>query len=113
MEEESYDQGVDEVYLKIRDIESKQRILKERMNLIADNLIDFKEDNLKQSIQMKKDIEKLNQSMSRMVSFMESASSEFSKFAKREDVEILARQAKMFQPMNLVTFSDLEKLKKR
>jgi len=113
MEEESYDQGVDEVYLKIRDLEFKQRILKERLSMIGDNLIDFKEIVLSQNVENKKNIEKLNQSMLRMISFMESASVEFSKFARREDVEILAKQAKMFQPMNLVTISDLEKLKKR
>jgi len=115
MEEEGgyADTGVDEVYLKIRDLESKQRSLKERLTLIGDNLIDIKESMLEQNIEMKKNIEKLNQSMTRMVSFLESASQEFSKFARKEDVEILAKQAKMFQPMELVTKSDLEKLKKK
>jgi len=114
VEESEYsNQGVDEVYLKIRDIESKQRILKERLTLVGDNLIEFKEFMLEQNIETKKNIEKLNQSMTRMVSFLESASQEFSKFARKEDVEILAKQAKMFQPMELVTKSDLEKLKKK
>lgn len=115
MEEETEyaNQGVDEIYLKIRDIESKQRILKDRLLLIGDNLIELKETVSAHNIDTKKNIEKLNQSMMRMISFLESASSEFSKFARKEDVEILAKQAKMFQPMDLVTKSDLEKLKKR
>lgn len=112
-EGEYVDQGVDEVYLKIRDLESKQRILKDRLTLIGDNLIEFKESVFSERIEMKKNIEKLNEGMKRMVSFLESASAEFSKFARKEDVEILVRQAKMFQPMELVTKSDLEKLKKR
>jgi hypothetical protein len=107
------DQGVDEVYLRIRDMEAKQRILKNRLTLIGDNLIELKETLLSQNIETKKNIEKLNQSMIRMVSFLESASAEFSKFARKEDVEILVKQAKMFQPMELVTKSDLEKLKKK
>lgn len=115
MEEEAgyADQGVDEVYLKIRDLESKQRILKDRLTLIGDNLIEFKEKTFLENIETKKNIEKLNENMKRMISFLESASSEFSKFARREDVEILVKQAKMFQPMDLVTKADLEKLKKR
>ena len=115
MEEEGTyaDQGVDEVYLKIRDIESKQRILKDKLTLVGDNLIEFKEKVFLENIEMKKNIEKLNESMKRMISFLESASSEFSKFARKDDVEILVKQAKMFQPMDLVTKSDLEKLKKR
>ena len=36
--------------------------------------------------------------MERMINFLETASSEFSKFAKKEDLEILSKQAKMFQP---------------
>ena len=107
------DQGVDEVYLRIRDMEAKQRILKNRLTLIGDNLIELKETLLSQNIETKKNIEKLNQSMIRMVSFLESASAEFSKFARKEDVEILVKQAKMFQPMELVTKSDVEKLKKK
>ena len=39
--------------------------------------------------------------MERLISFLETASSEFSKFAKKEDLEILSKQAKMFQPLNL------------
>ena len=115
MEEEAgyADQGVDEVYLKIRDIEAKQRILKDRLTLIGDNLIEFKEKVSLENIETKKNIEKLNEGMKRMISFLESASAEFSKFARKEDVEILAKQAKMFQPMDLVTKSDLEKLKKK
>ena len=33
--------------------------------------------------------------------FLETASAEFSKFAKKEDLEILSKQAKMFQPLKL------------
>ena len=106
------DQGVDEVYLRIRDMEAKQRILKNRLTLIGDNLIELKETLLSQNIETKKNIEKLNQSMIRMVSFLESASAEFSKFARKEDVEILVKQAKMFQPLNFVLKSDFRKIKK-
>jgi len=42
---------------------------------------------------------------------LESLSGEFSKFAKKEDLEILTKQAKMFQPLDFVRRKDLEKLK--
>ncbi len=57
-----------------------------------------------------KDIEILKQNIERTTSFLEMASSEFSKFARKEDLEILSKQAKMFQPMEFVRKKDLEKI---
>ena len=37
-----------------------------------------------------------------MKTFLETISNELSKFAKKEDLEILSKQAKMFQPLNLI-----------
>ena len=87
--------------MKIRDLEEKQRILKDRLLLIGQNLIEVKEKNSKEILDIKKNIEIINQNMARLISFLETASSEFSKFAKKEDLEILSKQARMFQPLNL------------
>ncbi len=92
-----------EVNTKIRDLEEKQRILKDRLLLIGQNLIEFKEENTQKILEIKKDIEIIKQGMERMISFLETASSEFSKFARKEDLEILSKQAKMFQPLKLTT----------
>jgi hypothetical protein len=62
-------------------------------------------------LDIKKDIEIMKRDIERLKSFFETASGEFSKFAKKEELEILSRQAKMFQPLEFVTMRDLEKLK--
>ena len=93
------------IHTKIRDSEEKQRILKDRVLLIGQNLIEMKEKNTEDLLKIKKDIEIMKQSLERLHSFLETASAEFSKFARKEDLDILAKQARMFQP--------LEKLKKR
>ena len=49
--------------------------------------------------EMKQELEILKQKTLRIISFIETISEEFSKFAKKEDLEILIKQAKMFQPM--------------
>ena len=90
---------------KLRDIEEKQRIMKERLLLVVENMLEIKEKSNEEILEMKKDIEILKQTSERMRSFLETASGEFSKFARKEDLEILSKQAKMFRP--------LEKLKKR
>jgi len=95
----------------IRDLEESQRNLKDRLILVGQNLIDFKSKAEDEMLELKRDIEILKNSVSKITSFIETLSSEFGKFAKKEDLDILVKQAKMFQPMNFVKKSDLEKLK--
>jgi len=83
---------------KIHDLEEKQRILKDRLLLIGRNLIETKEETNEKILEMKKEIQILKQNTERLINFIENASSEFSKFARKEDLQILAKQAKMFQP---------------
>ena len=104
MEEEQYDyaeQALTETHIKIRSLEERQRILKDRLLLIGQNLIEIREENNKHILEIKKDIQTIEQSMERVMSFLETASGEFSKFARKEDLEILSKQAKMFQPLKL------------
>ena len=95
--------------IKLRDIEERYRILKDRILLIGQNLIDMKENSDKKILEIKKDIEILKSNMQRLISFIETASEEFSRFAKKEDVEILYKQAKMFQPLDYLRKKDLKK----
>ncbi len=107
-EQENYaEQAYVDPNIKLRDLEEKQRILKDRLLLIGQNLIEMKEKNTQTNLDIKKDIEIIKQDMVRIKSFLETASNEFSKFAKKEDLEILAKQAKMFQPLEFVRKSDL------
>jgi hypothetical protein len=96
-----------ETSTKVRDLEEKQRILKDRVILIGQNMIEFKEDFSRTFLEIKKEIEILKRDLERLKSFLESASSEFSKFARKEDLDILSKQAKMFQPLDLLTKKDL------
>ncbi len=95
-------QSFGETNTQIRDIEEKQRILKDRLLLIGKNVIEMKEEINEKILGMKKEIEIIKQSMERTLSFLETASSEFSKFARKEDLEILSKQAKMFQPLKFI-----------
>ena len=102
-EEMNYsEQYFGDINSKMKDLEEKQRILKDRLILIGQNLIETKEETNEKLLEMKKNIEIIKQNMSRIISFVEIASNEFSKFAKKEDLAILSKQAKMFQPLNFV-----------
>lgn len=96
---------------KIRDLEERQNMLRDRLLLIGQNLVETKEKSSSEIIEMKKDIEKISRNTEKLIGFLETASDEFSKFARKEDLEILAKQAKMFQPLEFVRKKDLKKLK--
>jgi len=99
-EEFSYNQGSD-VNFRLKDLEDKQNLIKDRLLLVGHNLIESKEHFNDKIIEIKKDMEILKRSTERLLSFLENASKEFSKFARKEDLEILSKQAKMFQPLEL------------
>ena len=81
----------------LRDVEEKQRVLKDRMVLVGQNLIETKEKTEQEILEIKKDLEFLKESVEKIKSFIETISGEFSNFAKKDDLEILRKQAKMFQ----------------
>ena len=108
-----YDSYTENTNLRVRDLEEKQRTLKDRLLLIGQNLIDLREKHTQSILEIKKELEIIKNNMERLTSFLETASSEFSKFARKEDLEILAKQAKMFQPLTLMKSRSLEKLKKK
>lgn len=93
---------------KLRDLEEKQRMIKDRLLLIGQNLVETKEKTNSDILEIKRDLEIIKSTMNRLVSFLETASQEFSKFARKEDLEILSKQAKMFQPLNFVLKKDLK-----
>ena len=88
-----------EFNVKLRGIEEKQRILKDKIALIGQNLIDTREEMNKKIIELKKEMQNMKESMERVTSFLETASEDMQKFAKKEDVDIIAKQLKMFQPL--------------
>jgi len=112
MVDESIDytgQFLGDINMRIRDAEEKQRILKERVLLIGQNLVEIKEKNQEKILEIKKDLEIIKQKIERMASFLEIISGEFSKFAKKDDLEILAKQVNMLKPF----IKNSEKLKNK
>lgn len=97
---QDYEQQYNNPNVKIRDLEERERALKNKLRLVGENLVDLRESTQEDITNIKSEIEKIKTNLNRVLSFMESASEQFSKFARKEDLEILSKQAKMFQPLN-------------
>ena len=99
-----------EIALKLRDLEESNKLMKERMLLIGKNLIESQEKDNKELINLKKDAQSLKSDIIRIKSVVESMSEEISKSARKEELAILTRQFKMFEPLNYVRLEDIEKI---
>lgn len=97
-----------EFALKLRDLEESQKLSKERLLLIGQNLIDAQEKNIDEITNLKKEIQILKDELKRVKSLLGSMAEEVSKSARKEELAILERQWKMFEPLEFVRMEDLE-----
>jgi len=95
---------------KLRDLEEKQRLLKDRVLLIGMNLVEMREEvgkdltDLKiQSEQSKQDILKMRETLQRMAEEIENR-------ARRSEIELIKRQFKIFEPLKLARLEDVENM---
>ena len=95
---------------KLRDIEEKQKLLKDRVLLIGENLVESREEiekdltMLKVSMeQSKQDILKIRDTLQRILEDLETK-------ARKAEVDILKRQFQMFEPLKFARVEDVEKM---
>ena len=95
---------------KLRDLEEKQRLLKDRVLLIGTNLVEMREDmgkdltDLKiQSEQSKQDILKIRETLQRLADELENR-------ARRSEIELIKRQFKIFEPLKLARLEDVKEM---
>ena len=111
-DEGSYGQFYNEPGVRMKDLEEKQRVLKDRVLLIGKNLIEIRETLSEGALEMKREVEEMKREVEKMKGFLETVSGDFSKFARKEDLEILSKQAKMFQPLEFIKKSNIKSKKK-
>jgi hypothetical protein len=99
-----------EIALKLRDLEESHRLTKERVLLIGQNLIDMQEKNSLEITKLKTDIYELKTDMNRIKEIISSLTEEIEKSARKEEIAILSRQFKMFEPLRFVRIEDVEKI---
>lgn len=95
---------------KLQDIEEKQRLLKDRVLLIGENLIAAKEENQKDITELKIKSEQIMQDIERIKETLSRLADELENKARRQEVEILKKQFKMFQPLEFARIDDVKKI---
>lgn len=95
---------------RLRDIDERSRLIRERVLLLGKNLISSRqnvEDDLKEikkdNLNIKKDLDKLKKVSNSLLT-------EFNKFVKRDEMVMVERMLKDFQPLEFMRKKDVEEL---
>lgn len=84
---------------KLQNIEERQRLIKDRVLLIGENLINGREESVKEISELKTRVENSEKEIERLKDTISSLIEETQNFARKSELEILQRQFKMFQPL--------------
>ena len=99
-----------DISVKLRDIEEKQNIIKDRVLLIGENLVSEKDENERQIIELKSRINSLSGDIKKLRLAIERIIDDQNSFIRKNEFQILQRQFEMFQPLNLARISDVESM---
>lgn len=95
---------------RLRDIEEKSRIIKQRVSLIGNNLLDSKEE-LEQEIQeIKTKQNEINKSLENLKTLVNNILDEHDNIVRKDEIIPIERMLKNFQPLEFARIKDVEKL---
>jgi len=109
-QEDYFSSLVSSINTKLRDIEEKQSIIKDRVILIGNNLISEKDRVDEEITEIKKEFIEMTNDLKKLKLMLGGLIDTNNNFAKRSELEILERQFKMFQPLELARVSDVENI---
>ncbi len=98
---------------RLNEMEEKQRLIKDRVLLIGENLIATKEEYENQFSEFKKQISQLSSETNTLKQINKRIVNELENFGRKSEFKILERQMKMFQPLELARIQDIEKIVKK
>ena len=102
-----------DISVKLRDIEEKQNMIKDRVLLIGENLVSEKQENENEILEIKSQLAELTTEIKKIKLVLERFIDESDSFARKSELETIKRQFDMFQPMNLARITDVENIVKR
>lgn len=95
---------------RLSETEEKQRLVKDRILLIGENLISTKEEYDREISEFKKQITQINLELKYLKRITKRIIEELENFSRKSELEIMERQFKMFEPLKFAAQKDLEKV---
>ncbi len=95
---------------RLNEVEEKQRLIKDRTLLIGKNLISTKEDYEKESLENKRKISELEYELKTIKQLNKRIIEELGNLARKNEVETIQRQIKMFEPLEFARIQDIKEI---
>jgi hypothetical protein len=108
MQQDPINSLLGEFSTRLNEIEEKQRLIKDRILLIGENLISTKEESLKQDFEIKRQLKQIEFEVRTLKQLMARVVNELPNFARKSELEILENQAKIFQPLEFASIKDVK-----
>jgi hypothetical protein len=97
---------------RLNELEEKQRLIKDRVLLIGENLISTKEESISHDFQTRKKLKEMDSEIKSMKQALSRLIGALPEFARKSELAILERQMKMFQPLELARIKDVKEIVK-
>jgi hypothetical protein len=105
-------QVLTDVSVKLRDMEEKQNILKDRVLMLGENLVSEKEQTNQEILETKNKLNEIEAELKKLRGAIERIIDDTGNVVRRNEFDILKRQFEMFAPLDLARISDVEEIVK-
>ena len=95
---------------RLRDIDERNRLIRERVLLLGKNLIESRKEIEDELIEIKKTNAELKRDIEKLKTISKNLLSETGKFVKRDEIMLIERMLKDFQPLEFMRRKDVEEL---
>jgi hypothetical protein len=96
--------------VRLRDIDERNRLIRERVLLLGKNLISSKQETEDELEKLKRENMALRSDLDKIKRATNSLITQFNKFVKREELMLVERMLKDFQPLEFMRRKDVEEL---
>jgi hypothetical protein len=95
---------------RLRDIDERNRLIRERVLLLGKNLIESRQELEEEIKTIKKENYEIKKDLDKLKTLSKNIVSEIGKFVKRDEVLVIERMLKDFQPLEFMRRKDIEEL---
>ncbi len=96
--------------VRLQDVEEKQELLRQRVLLIGNNIIKIRENTEEELRKIKAKLLELEEIIKDIRHAVSQLLEQADEFARKSELEILRKQAKIFQPLEFVKKSEVEEI---
>jgi len=95
---------------RLKDIEERNSLIKDRVLLLGKNLITIKEDIYEELTELRKQTNQTQRDLEKLKEISNTLVSETNKFARKDEMILIEKMLKDFQPLEFMRRKDVEEL---